>query len=188
MESVSQAKTTSTKVNQARAIQRQIHLSPRKAKLVCDLIRNKPVNEALSILEHTPQKAATYLKKLLDQAISNAINNHALKADKLYVYKVVANQGQTLKRTSPRAKGSADLIRKRHTHLEVVVSDDPNAREKEIKAIKDRIKNRALKNKGYSAKQRKANEEKLKKAEKKPTKKIKRESKKTTAKSKQKGK
>lgn len=157
------------KVSQARAIQRQIHLSPRKAKLVCDLIRNKPVQEALSILEHTPKKAATYLKKLLDQAISNAVNNHALKADKLYVYKVVANQGQTLKRTSPRAKGSADLIRKRHTHLEVVVSDDPNERQKELKLIKERIQKRAKNNKGYSAKQRKENEKALKKTAKKPT-------------------
>lgn len=160
------------RISQARAIQRNIHISSRKAKLVCDLIRNKPVQEALSILEHTNKKAATYLKKLLDQAISNAVNNHALKADKLYIFKVVANQGPTLKRTMPRAKGSADLIRKRYSHLEIIVSDDPNEKQKELQKIKDRIKKRALNNKGYSAKQRKANEQKLKNAETKKTKKV----------------
>ncbi|RXY96851.1 50S ribosomal protein L22 [Malacoplasma penetrans] len=151
---------------QARAIQKNIHVSPRKAKLVCDLIRNKPVTNALSILENTNKKTAVFLKKLLHQAIANATNNHAMQADKLYVYHVVANQGSTLKRTSPRAKGSADLIRKRHTHLEIVLSDDVNERNKEIQAIKDRIKKRAANNKGYSAKQRAANEAGLKVVEK----------------------
>lgn len=161
------------RVSQARAIQRNIHISSRKAKLVCDLIRNKPVQEALTILEHTNKKAAYYLKKLLDQAISNAVNNHALNASKLYVYKVVANQGPTLKRTSPRAKGSADLIRKRHSHLEIVVSDNPQERELELQKIKDRIKKRAENNKGYSAKQRKMLEEqKNKNIKKTPAKKI----------------
>lgn len=159
----------------AKAIQRNIHVSSRKAKIVCDLIRNKPVNEALSILEHTNKKSAYFLIKLLNQAISNGINNHALQANKLYVYKVVANQGTTLKRTSPRAKGSADLIRKRHTHLEIVVSDDPNQKEKELKLIKEKIKKRALKNKGFLAKQKtnttkpikaKNNEKNIKKDEK----------------------
>ncbi|MCF0217523.1 MAG: 50S ribosomal protein L22 [Malacoplasma sp.] len=135
---------------QAKASQQNIHVSPRKAKLVCDLIRNRPVLEALSILEFTNKKTAFFLKKLLHQAIANATNNHAMQADKLYIYEVVANQGQTLKRTMPRAKGSADLIRKRHTNLRIVLSDDVNERKNEIKKIKDRIKKRALNNKGHS--------------------------------------
>lgn len=147
---------------QAKASQRNINVSPRKAKLVCDLIRNKPVTEALTILEHTNKKTAPILKKLLHGAIANATNNNAMQADKLYVYTVVANQGATSKRTSPRAKGSADLIRKRHTHLEIVVSDDVDERKKEIQLIKDLKKKRALNNKGYSAKQREANEKGLK--------------------------
>lgn len=147
---------------QAKASQANIHVSPRKAKLVCDLIKNKPVTEALTILENTHKKTAVFLKKLLHQAIANATNNHAMQADKLYVYTVVANQGSTLKRTMPRAKGSADLIRKRHTHLKIVLSDDQNERKKEIDAIKKRIKKRATNNKGYSAKQRAANEKGLK--------------------------
>lgn len=151
---------------QAKASQWNINVSPRKAKLVCDLIRNKPVTEALTILEHTNKKTAPILKKLLHGAIANATNNKAMQADKLYVYTVVANQGSTSKRTSPRAKGSADLIRKRHTHLEIVVSDDPEERKKEIQLIKDIQKKRALNNKGYSAKQREANEKGLKAVEK----------------------
>ncbi|MDE5949282.1 MAG: 50S ribosomal protein L22 [Malacoplasma sp.] len=156
---------------QAKASQANIHVSPRKAKLVCDLIKNRPVTEALTILENTHKKTAVFLKKLLHQAIANATNNHAMQADKLYVYTVVANQGSTLKRTMPRAKGSADLIRKRHTHLKIVLSDDQNERKKEIEAIKKRIKKRAANNKGYSAKQRAANEKGLKTVEK--TKKVK---------------
>ncbi|MDE5767207.1 MAG: 50S ribosomal protein L22 [Malacoplasma sp.] len=151
---------------QAKASQANIHVSPRKAKLVCDLIKNRPVTEALTILENTHKKTAVFLKKLLHQAIANATNNHAMQADKLYVYTVVANQGSTLKRTMPRAKGSADLIRKRHTHLKIVLSDDQNERKKEIEVIKKRIKKRAANNKGYSAKQRTANEKGLKTVEK----------------------
>ncbi|MDE6894060.1 MAG: 50S ribosomal protein L22 [Malacoplasma sp.] len=156
---------------QAKASQANIHVSPRKAKLVCDLIKNRPVTEALTILENTHKKTAVFLKKLLHQAIANATNNHAMQADKLYVYTVAANQGSTLKRTMPRAKGSADLIRKRHTHLKIVLSDDQNERKKEIESIKKRIKKRAANNKGYSAKQRAANEKGLKTVEK--TKKVK---------------
>lgn len=139
----------------ARAIQRNIHLSPRKAKLVCDLIRNKKVTEALSILEFTNKKAALIVNKLLNQAIANATNNHAMTADKLYVYGIAANQGPTLKRTSPRAKGSADLIRKRHCHIEIILSDDVDERKKDLAAIKEKLAKRAKNNKGYSAKQRK---------------------------------
>lgn len=141
----------------ARAIQKNIHLSPRKAKLVCDLIRNKNVKEALNILAHTPKKAAPIILKLLNSAIANATNNHALSADKLYIYHIVANQGSTLKRTSPRAKGSADLIRKRHCHIEIVLSDDVNERQKDLQKIKELKTRRAVNNKGYSAKQRQGN-------------------------------
>lgn len=127
----------------ARASQNNVHVSPRKAKLVCDLIRNKPVKEALNLLEYTNKKSAIYLKKLLNQAISNAINTKGMSGEKLYVYTVVANQGIKLKRTMPRAKGSADVIRKRHTNFVLTVSDDELERAKELAAIKAKIKKRA---------------------------------------------
>lgn len=147
----------------ARAIQRDIHLSPRKAKLVCDLIRGKKVNDALTVLEYTNKKAAPIIRKLLQSAIANATNNHAMDGMKLYVYHIVANKGRTLKRTNPRAKGSADLIRKRHTHIEIIVSDDLNERQNDLNKIKELKSKRAQNNKGYSAKQRSGKIEVVKK-------------------------
>ncbi len=146
----------------ARAIQRYIHSSAQKAKLVVDLIRNKPVVDALNILKNTDKKMAPVVEKLLNQAIANATNNHAMDASKLYVYHIVANQAPTLKRTNPRARGSADLLKKRYCHIEIILSDDSNERAKDLQKQKDVVKNRALKNKGYSAKQRKENEKVLK--------------------------
>lgn len=139
------------------AIQRYIHISSQKAKLVVDLIRNKSVTDSLIILENTNKKAAPIVKKLLIQAIANATNNHAMDGSKLYIYKIVANQAPTLKRTNPRARGSADLLKKRYSHIEITLSDDSEEMKKDLKKIKDLKTKRAQANKGYSAKQRKEN-------------------------------
>lgn len=114
----------------AKASQRSIHVSPKKAKYCCRLIVNQPVDKALRILSNQPQKTARYLSKLLLSAASNAVHNHAMQGNKLYVYRSVANTGIILKRTIPRAKGRADLLRKRYSNLEVWVSDDPLERTK----------------------------------------------------------
>ncbi len=121
-----------------KVIQRNIHISHRKAQLVCDLIRNKPVKEAIVILKNTDKKFAPICLKLLNSAIANATNNHAMNAEKLYVYNIFANQGPTWKRTMPRARGSADVMFKRTTHLEIHLSDNPKERELELEAIKAR--------------------------------------------------
>ena len=139
------------------AIQRYIHISSQKAKLVVDLNRNKSVTDSLIILENTNKKAAPIVKKLLIQAIANATNNHAMDGSKLYIYKIVANQAPTLKRTNPRARGSADLLKKRYSHIEITLSDDSEEMKKDLKKIKDLKTKRAQANKGYSAKQRKEN-------------------------------
>ena len=139
------------------AIQRYIHISSQKAKLVVELIRNKSVTDSLIILENTNKKAAPIVKKLLIQAIANATNNHAMDGSKLYIYKIVANQAPTLKRTNPRARGSADLLKKRYSHIEITLSDDSEEMKKDLKKIKDLKTKRAQANKGYSAKQRKEN-------------------------------
>lgn len=139
------------------AKQNYIHLSSRKAKLVVDLVRNKKVIEATQILENTNKKAAPIVLKLLHQAIANATNNHAMDSANLYIYHIVANQAPTLKRTSPRARGSADLLKKRYSHLELVLSDNEDERKNDLQKIKDKIAKRASANKGYSAKQRKGN-------------------------------
>lgn len=121
-----------------KVIQRNIHISHRKAQLVCDLIRNKPIKEATVILKNTDKKFAPICLKLLNSAIANATNNHAMNAEKLYVYNIFANQGPTWKRTMPRARGSADIIFKRTTHLEIHLSDNPNERKLELDARKKR--------------------------------------------------
>lgn len=121
-----------------KVIQRNIHISHRKAQLVCDLIRNKPIKEAIIILNNTDKKFAPICLKLLNSAIANATNNHAMNAEKLYVYNIFANQGPTWKRTMPRARGSADIIFKRTTHLEIHLSDNPNERKLELESRKNK--------------------------------------------------
>ncbi|MDR2847024.1 MAG: 50S ribosomal protein L22 [Mycoplasmataceae bacterium] len=109
-----------------------IHLSSRKAGLICDLIRSKTVDQALTILTTLDKKGAAILLKLLKSAIANATHNQALDVGKLYVLNALANQGKTIKRTLPRAKGSANLLRKRHCHLIITLSDDINDKPKKL--------------------------------------------------------
>ena len=104
-----------------RATARYIRISARKVKIVIDLIRGKSVKEALAILMYTPKAAAEPVLKLLNSAIANAENNLELMRDELYVAEVYANQGPTLKRYRPRAKGAASSILKRTSHITIVL-------------------------------------------------------------------
>ncbi|WDC83139.1 50S ribosomal protein L22 [Caloramator sp. mosi_1] len=108
---------------EARAHARYIRMSPRKIKVVLDLIRGKKVNEALAILKHTPRAAAPVVEKLLKSAIANAENNHNMDVTKLFVAETYANQGPTLKRFRPRAQGRAYRIRKRTSHITMVLKE-----------------------------------------------------------------
>ncbi|MGE4282946.1 MAG: 50S ribosomal protein L22 [Clostridia bacterium] len=108
---------------EARAILRYARISPRKAKIVIDLIRNKPIGAALGILNHTPKAASELLEKLLKSAIANAENNHEMDVEKLYVAEAYANQAPTLKRIMPRAQGRAFRIRKRQSHITLVLKE-----------------------------------------------------------------
>ncbi|MDR2461992.1 MAG: 50S ribosomal protein L22 [Mycoplasmataceae bacterium] len=119
-----------------RVIQRNVNVSPRKAGLVCDLIRSKNVKQALTILTHTEKKTADILRKMLNSAIANATHNHGMKIDDLYIYNTVANKGTYLKRTLPRARGSADIMLKRYSHLEIILSDDPQQKQKDLLQVK----------------------------------------------------
>lgn len=103
------------------AVARYIRISSRKVKIVIDLIRGKSVNEALAILEYTPKAASEPVTKLLNSAIANAENNLDMSRDSLYVAEVYADQGPTLKRFRPRAKGSASRIVKRTSHITVIL-------------------------------------------------------------------
>lgn len=105
------------------ATARYIRISSRKVKVVIDLIRGKSANEAMGILMYTPKAAAEPVLKLLKSAIANAENNMNLSADDLYVAEVFANQGPTLKRFRPRAQGRASRIRKRTSHITIILDE-----------------------------------------------------------------
>lgn len=110
-------------INDARATLKYARISSRKVKIVADLIRGKDVDEALAIVKFTPKASSEIIEKLLKSAIANAENNHEMKHEKLYVAEIYANQGPTLKRIRPAAKGSAVRIRKRTSHITIVIKE-----------------------------------------------------------------
>ncbi len=97
--------------------------SAQKARLVADQVRGLPVDKALEILTYSPKKAALLVKKVLDSAIANAEHNEGADIDELCVAKIFVDEGPSMKRIKPRAKGRADRILKRSSHITVVVSD-----------------------------------------------------------------
>ena len=105
------------KVLEATATLRFARISARKVKIVADLIRGKKVDEALAIVKFTPKASSEVLEKLLNSAIANAENNHGMNRGNLVVSEIYANQGPTMKRIRPAAKGSASRIRKRTSHI-----------------------------------------------------------------------
>ena len=107
---------------QARA--RYVRTAPRKARLVVDHIRGKSAEEARAILTHTPRAAAEDVLKLLNSAIANAEANHELLPDELRVQAVFVDEGPTIKRYRPRAQGRATRIRKRTSHMTVVLTNE----------------------------------------------------------------
>jgi ribosomal protein L22 len=105
-----------------RAQAKYVRSSARKARLVCDHIRGKTVVEARAILAHTPRAIARDWTKLLESAVANAENNHELVGEDLYVKMVKADEGPTIKRFRPRAMGRATKIRKRTSHLTILLT------------------------------------------------------------------
>lgn len=110
-------------MQQAKAIARYVRISPRKARLVVDLIRGKRVDEAFAILRHTPRAASPILEKLLNSAIANAEHNYSLDVNNLVISDAFVNDGPIMKRYQPRAKGRPFMIRKRTSHITLVVSE-----------------------------------------------------------------
>lgn len=108
---------------EARAIAKYIRVSSRKMKFICDMVRGRSVDEALAILKFTPNKGAKILEKVVKSAAANAENNFDMNKDNLYVSEVYSNQGPTLKRWRPKAKGRAFKILKRTSHIGVVVRE-----------------------------------------------------------------
>ena len=106
-----------------RAQAKYIRQSPYKVRRVLDLVRGLPVDEARVVLEFTNRKAAGAVVKVLDSAVANAEHNFALDADELFVAEAYADEGPTLKRWRPRARGRATKIRKRTSHITIVVAE-----------------------------------------------------------------
>lgn len=106
---------------EARAIAKNVRVTPRKVRLVIDLVRGKDVKEALGILANVNKAASVPVAKLIKSAAANATNNFGMDADKLYVATIYANDGLRMKRYMPRAKGSASGLVRRCSHITVVV-------------------------------------------------------------------
>ena len=108
---------------EARAYLRYARISPRKVCIVLDLIRGKKADYAMGILKNTRKAASEYLIKLLKSAVANAEHNFNMDPEKLYVAECFVCPGPTLKRIQPRAKGSADRILKRTSHVTIVLKE-----------------------------------------------------------------
>ncbi len=108
---------------EVKATAKTVRISARKVRLVLDLIRGKDVDEALAILKFTPNHAAAAIAKVVKSAKANAVHNNNMLEEKLYVKACYANEGVTIKRYMPRAKGSAYSIMKRTSHITVVVEE-----------------------------------------------------------------
>jgi large subunit ribosomal protein L22 len=118
----------------ARAIARHVRVSPMKARRVVNLVRGLPAREALTVLQFAPQSASEPVYKVLASAIANAENNERLDPDSLLVAEAYVDEGPTLKRFRPRAQGRAYRIRKRTSHITIVVESVPVSQARAAKA------------------------------------------------------
>lgn len=114
--------------DEGRAVLKHARISSRKVKIVLDLIKNKGIDEAIGIVKYTPKAASEILLKLLKSAEANASNNNGLNRDDLFVAEAYATQGPTLKRLMPRAQGRANRIRKRTSHVTLVLKERGHTR------------------------------------------------------------
>ena len=106
-----------------RAAARFVRISPRKVRLLMDQVRGKRIENALNMLSFAPQRGARILLKLINSAVANAEQNSEIDVDTLYIKRIYADEGPTLKRFRPRALGRATNIRKRSSHLTVILDE-----------------------------------------------------------------
>ncbi len=108
---------------EVKAVHKYARSSAQKARLVADQVRGMPVQKALDLLQFSPRKAAALIRKVVLSAVANAETNNSLDADNLVISKIMVDEGPSLKRIMPRAKGRADRIVKRTSHITVIVAD-----------------------------------------------------------------
>lgn len=122
---------------------KHLRIAPRKVRLVTDLIRGKTVEESLNILSFVPKKSASPLFKMLKTAISNAKNDFKLDEKNLYIAKILVDEGQKIKRMMPGARGHADEIQKKTSHITIVLEERGNPKPKIQNAkLQSKIKNK----------------------------------------------
>ena len=113
---------------------RQLHIAPRKMRLVTNLVKGMNALDALVQLQHANKKAAPMLIKLIQSAIANAKNNFSLDTDHLYIKNISADQGNVMKRYFPRARGSAFVIRRKMSHVNIVLEERKKGKASKVKA------------------------------------------------------
>lgn len=132
----SSAKGGSTTGGQeVKAHARYIHMSPRKLRLVADLIRRARVDVALEQLRYSSKTAAQPVAKILNSAIANAVHNHNLNKEDLVVKEITVDGGPVMKRMFPRAQGQGFIIRKRMSHINIILESRPKAKSKKTRSI-----------------------------------------------------
>lgn len=110
-------------MSEVRAVAKYIGMSAHKVRLVADLVRGRDVNEALTILRYTPKSAAKEVAKVVASAMANAEENLGLSRDELYVAQIMADEGPTLRRGRPGARGRFKPLLKRSAHITVILSE-----------------------------------------------------------------
>ena len=158
-----------------RAKARYVRVSPRKVRLVLDAVRNLNPEKAVIHLSLMPQKSARPVRKLIESAIANAENNFKLKKNDLKIKSLVADEGPTLKRWRARAFGRAAMIRKRTSHISVILTDGKD--EVVVKKDENKLAEKVLEKKETTSKETKSEKKTDKKEVKKPTKKVTKEAK-----------
>lgn len=113
---------------EAKSVAKVVRISSQKAGLVARLLKYKSIEEGIAILQHSTAKAAPLFLKVLNSAIANAVENHGMLAENLVIKAATATEGPTMKRYKARAKGRADSISKRTSHLTIIVTDDAKFR------------------------------------------------------------
>ena len=133
---------------QIRSIYRGARISAFKCREVTREIQGLPVSAALDLLAFTPKKAARLIEKTLKSAVANAENNNSLRADKLVVREAVVGEGPTFKRFQPKARGSAGPIRKRTSHIRIILSDEietkPSRTPRKSSAVNQKAESRTV--------------------------------------------
>ena len=109
---------------EAKAITKNVRISPKKARPVADAIRGKSVDEALEVVRFSKKKAARFMQDTLESAIANAQHNHDMNVENLKVKNAEVNKGQSLKRLKPRALGRADIMERRRSHIKISLVEE----------------------------------------------------------------